>query len=154
MADIVDFKGKTPKKKEPVLIFNAENVEEQLANEACKVRERAYAPYSKFKVGASILSDVGIHTGVNVENASYGCGVCAEASAISAMITSGGKKIRMICISGESKEPVTLCGNCRQKIREFSDKDTNILIVNEKGNLQISSTINQLLPFGFGPENL
>lgn len=129
-------------------------VEKQLYEKATSIRKKAYAPYSRFKVGASILSDVGIHIGANVENASYGCTSCAEASAISDMIKEGGTSIRLICVSGDADGPVTPCGNCRQRIREFATKDTEVHMVNGKGELQMISTLETLLPYSFGPESL
>ena len=148
MTDIINFNQNKKNKLQDVSL----TIEERLAILSADVRKKAYAPYSNFKVGASILSDVGIHIGANVENASYGCGVCAEASAISAMIAEGGKKIKLICVSGESDNPVPACGNCRQKIREFAEPDTQILIVNEKAELQIDMPFEKLLPMSFGPD--
>lgn len=129
-------------------------VEKQLYEKATSIRKKAYAPYSRFKVGASILSDVGIHVGANIENASYGCTSCAEASAISDMIKEGGTSIRLVCVSADSEKLVTPCGNCRQRIREFATKDTEIHMINGNGELQMISTLEALLPYSFGPENL
>lgn len=112
---------------------------------ASDIRKKAYAPYSKFLVGSCLVSDVGIHVGANVENASYGCGVCAEASAISSMISSGGRRIKMICVSGDADAPVTPCGNCRQKIREFSTPETEVHIVDGNGHLTLKTTLQELL---------
>ena len=82
---------------------------------ACQAFERAYAPYSGFKVGAAVLDDCGhISRGCNVENVSYPCGTCAEAGAIAAMIAGGGKKIREILIVADSRELIKPCGACWQ----------------------------------------
>lgn len=118
------------------------------------VRERAYAPYSRFPVGAALLDDTGrIHAGCNVENAAYPVGTCAEASAIAAMIVAGGTRIRAILVLGEGPLPVTPCGACRQRIREFSAPDTLVLAADPTGVLA-RFTIEALLPASFGPENL
>src|SRR6478672_5112569 len=92
------------------------------------VRARAYAPYSRFQVGAAILADDGrIYSGCNVENAAYPIGNCAEASAIAAMIAGGAKRIIRIYTTGPGREPVTPCGGCRQRIREFADLDAIVI---------------------------
>ena len=105
----------------------------KLFNLAKKCRENAYAPYSKFKVGAAILSDGGnFYVGCNVENASYPCGTCAEAGAICAMVASNETKIKEILIIADS-ECIVPCGNCLQKISEFSESDTLIHSANLNG---------------------
>ena len=92
------------------------------------VRARAYAPYSNFHVGAAILADDGkIYAGCNVENAAYPVGNCAEPSAIAAMLAGGGKRIRRIYVTGPGTTPVTPCGGCRQRIREFADLDVEVI---------------------------
>lgn len=133
---------------------DGDSEQEPLIQEAVNIRKKAYTPYSNFKVGASILSDVGIHSGCNIENASYGCTSCAEASAISDMIKAGGTHINMVCVSGEADNPVTPCGMCRQRIREFSDENTKIIIVDSKSNILMTTTLDTLLPNSFGPEYL
>ena len=116
--------------------------------------ETAYVPYSKFKVGAAILDEKNqIHIGSNVENSAYPVGNCAEASAISAMISSKSKKIIAIAVTGYGNMLCTPCGGCRQRIREFSEPNTPVIIGNENG-IQKVFTLNDLLPFSFGPENL
>ena len=109
------------------------HIEKQLCESAIAVRKNAYAPYSKFKVGVAILDELkNIHLGVNVENAAYPQGTCAEAGAISAMIASGGKQIKLIAVSGGGLELCTPCGGCRQKIREFASLQTTVLICDEE----------------------
>ena len=118
------------------------------------IRDRAYAPYSNHPVGAAIQDEHGvIHVGCNVENAAYPQGVCAEASAISAMIASGARRIAAIAIAGPGPALCTPCGGCRQKIREFAAADTAILICDGSG-LRARYTLDQLLPESFGPDNL
>ena len=114
----------------------------------------AYAPYSQFQVGAAIEDENGyIHTGVNVENAAYPVGSCAEAGAIAAMIGAGGRKITRIAIAGRGVFLCTPCGGCRQRIREFAPADLDILICDEQG-LRQRFTLAELLPHSFGPDNL
>ena len=92
---------------------------------AGSVRERAHAPYSRFRVGAAVIDETGaLHTGCNVENAAYPEGICAEAAAIAAMVAGGGRRIRAIAVIGSGPAMTTPCGGCRQRIREFADADT------------------------------
>lgn len=115
---------------------------------------RAYAPYSRFSVGAALLSEDGaVHAGCNVENAAYPSGSCAEQGAISAMVAGGGRAIRAILVIGDGPEPVTPCGACRQRIREFAAPDTRIHVCGPEG-LRRTFTRDELLPESFGPENL
>ena len=119
-----------------------------------RVRARAHAPYSKFHVGAAILADDGnIYAGCNIENAAYPLGNCAEASAIAAMIAGGGKRITRIFITGPGNEPVTPCGGCRQRIREFAELYTPIVCLGVEGT-PLMTTLEELLPRSFGPEFL
>ncbi|MCG7392121.1 cytidine deaminase [Microvirga sp. ACRRW] len=123
--------------------------------EAAKtIQARAYVPYSRFKVGAAILTPEGqVFTGCNVENAAYPVGSCAEAGAVSAMIAGGGSAIRAIVVMGDGEHLVTPCGGCRQRIREFASPDTKIHIAGPEG-IRKSFTLEELLPFSFGPDNL
>ena len=118
------------------------------------VRARAHAPYSRFSVGAAILADDGkIYAGCNIENAAYPIGNCAEASAIAAMIAGGGKRITRIYVTGPGKAPVTPCGGCRQRIREFADLDV-VVVSHGVDGAPLTTTLEQLLPHSFGPEYL
>ncbi len=118
------------------------------------VRARAYAPYSRFSVGAAILADDGkIYAGCNIENAAYPIGNCAEPSAIAAMIAGGGKRIRRMYVTGPGSAPVTPCGGCRQRIREFADQDVVVISHGVEGE-PLHQTVAQLLPHSFGPEYL
>jgi cytidine deaminase len=123
----------------------------ELAKEAMN---KAYVPYSRFPVGAAILTAGGkLYSGCNVENAAYPEGTCAEAGAIASMVLGGDTLIKDIYVIGKGEELVTPCGGCRQKIREFSSVDTMIHICGAEG-VRKSLTMNELLPFSFGPENL
>lgn len=118
------------------------------------VRAKAYAPYSRFSVGAAILADDGkIYVGCNIENAAYPVGNCAEPSAIAAMIAGGAKRIKRIYVTGPGSSPVTPCGGCRQRIREFADQDV-VVISHGVDGAPLVQTIAQLLPYSFGPEYL
>ena len=118
------------------------------------IRAKAYAPYSRFTVGAAILADDGkIYAGANIENAAYPVGNCAEASAIAAMIAGGARRITRIYVTGPGTAPVTPCGGCRQRIREFADLDVEIVSHGVEGE-PLVRTLDQLLPYSFGPEYL
>jgi cytidine deaminase len=127
----------------------------QLIEKATKAYKNAYAPYSKFNVGAAILDENdSIHVGCNVENAAYPSGSCAEEQAIGNMIVNGGKTIKDIVVIGKSDMLITPCGACRQRIREFCDKNTLIHICDvDKGYLK-SFNLKELLAYSFGPDNL
>jgi cytidine deaminase len=133
-------------------------VEEQslqrLVQAARAARGNAYAPYSHFAVGAAVLDEHGhIHAGCNVENAAYPQGLCAEAGALAHLVMAGGKRVLALAVVGESAAPVTPCGGCRQKLREFAAGNTPIVIANLTV-IQARYTLEQLLPASFGPEHL
>ena len=108
----------------------------ELIKSAIDCLDRSYAPYSHFNVAAAVLASSGkIYTGVNVENASYPCGTCAEAGAISAMIVSGEKTIKEILIVADT-ERILPCGNCLQKIAEFADETTIVHSADINGNIK------------------
>ncbi|WP_421953120.1 cytidine deaminase [Pelagibacterium sp.] len=125
--------------------------DKSLFDAAEAVRARAYAPYSNFQVGAAILADDGnIYSGCNVENAAYPVGNCAEPSAIAAMLAGGGKRIEKILVTGPGAAPVTPCGGCRQRIREFASETTPIICLGVEGE-PLHTTLGKLLPHSFGP---
>ena len=116
--------------------------------------KNAYAPYSNFPVAAIIKGASGkIYSGVNVENAAYPQGWCAEASAIAAMVSSGETEIFELAVMAKSDEICTPCGGCRQKIREFASQDLKIFCFGPNG-LKATYTLGELLPYSFGPEHL
>ncbi len=118
------------------------------------VRERAHAPYSRFRVGAALRDEHGsIHAGCKVENAAYPVGTCAEAGAIAAMVASGGRRIAEILVCGDGAGLVTPCGACRQRIREFARPDTPVHAATPD-SIARSFTLAELLPEPFGPETL
>ena len=121
---------------------------------ALKAQARAYAPYSGFQVGAAVQGESGVvYAGCNVENAAYPVGTCAEEAAIVAMIASGERRIAAILVLGEGGEPVTPCGACRQRIREFAASDTPVHVASRDG-VRGTFRLDELLPRAFGPENL
>ena len=126
----------------------------ELVAAAISAMSHAYAPYSSFFVGAAIRDENGqIHSGANVENAAYPQGACAEVGAISAMIMAGGRKIDAIAVAGKGDVLCTPCGGCRQRIREFAEAATPIIIADETGE-RARFTLAEILPHSFGPDNL
>jgi cytidine deaminase len=123
---------------------------------ARSARDRAYAPYSGYAVGAALLAADGtvIQAG-NVENASYGLGICAERSAVVAAVAMGHLEFVAIAVSGPGPEPVTPCGACRQFLRELPPgPDLVILATGDSGEALLRTTVGELLPHSFGPDNL
>ena len=116
---------------------------EDLIAVAWEVRERAYAPYSNFKVGAALLSADGqVFQGCNVENISYGLTICAERVAIGAAVAQGVTKFVKVAVVADTKEPVSPCGACRQVLAEFGVK--TIILANKQGSVEF--TLEELLP--------
>lgn len=133
-----------------------------LIREAMLAREHAYAPYSKFSVGAAILADDGtIYSSANVENASYGSGICAERNAATKAITSGAKQFLMMAVVGwtqgsDSKEDKVFaypCGMCRQFVNEFASSQLQVIVAKDEETFEIYSFA-ELFPRSFGPEKL
>lgn len=115
------------------------------------VRDNAYCRYSNYFVGSALLDETGtMHVGCNVENSAYPEGTCAEANAIAAMIASGARGIQTIAVVGgrQAIETCTPCGGCRQKIAEFANAQTRILLMNEQGDVS-ECGIADLLPRSF-----
>ncbi len=118
------------------------------------VRERAYAPYSKFNVGAAVLDEQGrVHVGCNVENAAYPQGWCAETSALAAMVAAGGRRVVAVAVCGVADSPVSPCGGCRQKLREFAADDCPIWLA-DLHTVVATHTLGELFPAAFGPQHL
>lgn len=127
---------------------------DRLIAAACAARPNAYAPYSRFTVGAALLADDGrMYTGVNVENASYGLTVCAERNAVGAMVVEDGRRILAVAVCTENG--VTPCGACRQVLSEFTDDevDVPVWIVDGQGSVR-ETTLSALLPDDFGTRHL
>jgi cytidine deaminase len=115
---------------------------------------RAYAPYSRFPVGAAVRGESGaLYAGCNVENAAFPLGSCAKASAISAMVMAGDRRILEVLVIGKGPALVSPCGGCRQRLHEFADDTTPVHICDSDG-LRRTVTLGELLPLSFGPGNL
>jgi len=128
--------------------------EENYIKATKEAMSKAYVPYSNYPVGALIVTNNGnTYSGCNVENASYPLGNCAEASAIASMILGGEKKIKTIYVMTKNDEGGIPCGGCRQRIREFSDENTQIMMCSPDG-VQNRINLSELLPNSFGPEHL
>ncbi len=122
---------------------------EELIELARQVRELAYAPYSKFKVGAVVeCRDGRIFTGCNVENSSYGLTMCAERNALAKAVSEGGRDFIRMAVIADAHAPVPPCGACRQVISELCGKKTEIVMVNLSGQIE-THTVDELLPNAF-----
>ncbi|NQD66852.1 cytidine deaminase [Bacillus haikouensis] len=127
---------------------------EQLINEAKDAREKAYVPYSKFKVGAALLTKDGkVYHGCNIENAAYSMCNCAERTALFKAYSEGDKDYSMIAVVADTTRPVPPCGACRQVISELCAKDMRVVLTNLKGDVE-ELTVAELLPGAFSPEDL
>lgn len=125
-----------------------------LVDAARKARENAYAPYSKFKVGAAIRAASGqVFLGVNVENVAYPEGTCAEAGAIAAMCAAGETEIAEVAVIADSPQPVSPCGGCRQKLSEFSKPNVKVTMATTDG-LVTETTVGDLLPGVFNQDHM
>lgn len=125
-----------------------------LLETARAVWENAYVPYSRFRVGAAILSTSGnVHAGCNVENVAYPEGTCAEAGAIAVMIAAGDTRIAEITVIADSPEPVPPCGGCRQKLREFADGEVLVTMATIDGK-SLTMSVDQLLPGAFSASHM
>lgn len=129
------------------------NVEKWI-EEAKKAREKAYVPYSKFAVGAALITEDGqvIH-GCNIENAAYGPTNCAERTALFKAYSDGITKFQAIVVIADTDRPVPPCGVCRQVMYELAGRNTKVILTNLKGDI-LETTVGDLLPGGFGPEDL
>jgi cytidine deaminase len=125
-----------------------------LLDRARAVREHAYAPYSGFPVGAALLAGDGeVHVGANVENASYGLGICAEGSAVASAVSSGVRSFRAIAVAGPDRAGACLpCGSCRQILHEFAP-DALVVVEGDGGEPRTIPLV-KLLPEPFGPHRL
>ncbi|MFB4169182.1 cytidine deaminase [Virgibacillus sp. JSM 102003] len=126
----------------------------ELIQEAITIRNKAYVPYSKFPVGAALLTKTGkIYTGCNIENAAYPVSCCAERVAIFKAIADGESDFKEMAVVADTKRPVPPCGSCRQVMSEFFDEKLTIHLTNLHNNIK-TVTMDELLPFSFQPEDL
>ena len=114
---------------------------------AREVKEKAYAPYSEFKVGAAVYAGGEIYQGVNVENAAYGTTLCAERAALSAAITDGQTEIDAVAVVGDSEAPTVPCGSCRQALAEFNP-EMRVIMGGHTDEVKVMS-LDELLPEAF-----
>jgi cytidine deaminase len=130
-------------------------LQNELLTRARAAAEHAYVPYSEFPVGAAALAaDGSIHTGCNIENASYGLTICAERTAVSAAISQGHRQIDAVAVSAPKVPLTTPCGACRQFLNEFLPDTSDMLIVLDDHHSGEPVWLNELLPQAFGPRNL
>ncbi|MET3727757.1 cytidine deaminase [Fictibacillus halophilus] len=127
---------------------------EQLMDQAKIAREKAYVPYSKFQVGAALLTADGkVYNGANIENAAYSLTCCAERTALFKAYTEGDTKFSAIAVVADTKRPVPPCGACRQVISELCPPEMPVYLTNLKGDVQ-EILVKDLLPGAFSPEDL
>jgi cytidine deaminase len=127
---------------------------DQLIEEAKKAREKAYVPYSKFGVGAALLTTDGkVYHGCNIENAAYSMCNCAERTALFKAYSDGDKDYQMLAVVADTDRPCSPCGACRQVISELCSKDMKVILSNLKGDI-LEITVEDLLPGAFSPEDL
>jgi cytidine deaminase len=133
----------------------AADVRDALLSRARAAAEHAYAPYSEFPVGAAALAlDGSIHTGCNVENASYGMTICAERAAVSAAVGAGHRQIVAVAVSAPKVARTTPCGACRQFLNEFRPANADMVIVLDDRGSGEPVRLGELLPLAFGPRIL
>lgn len=125
-----------------------------LVEKAIEARNKAYVPYSKFQVGAAIItSNDNLYLGCNIENASYGLTNCAERTAIFKAVSEGDKEIKAIAVVGDTEGPISPCGACRQVIAEFATENTKIYLSNLNGDVK-ETTISEILPGYFSSKDM
>ncbi len=125
----------------------------QLVKIAEKAKEKAYVPYSNFRVGAALLTVEGqVFTGCNIENASFGMTNCAERTAIFKAVSEGYNNFRAIAISTDTQDITSPCGACRQVLREFGE-NIDVIMANVVGQYEVYK-VSELLPLAFGPNKL
>ncbi|MFD1393994.1 cytidine deaminase [Lacticaseibacillus jixianensis] len=121
---------------------------DELIKAAQTARERAYVPYSEFKVGAAVVAGGEVFTGCNIENASYGLAMCAERVAIFKAVAAGHLRLDALAVIGDTTAPISPCGACRQVMAEFFAADAPVLLGNLAGE-QTKTTVAALLPGAF-----
>jgi len=127
---------------------------EQLIDEAKLAREKAYVPYSKFGVGAALLTKDGkVYHGCNIENAAYSMCNCAERTALFKAYSEGDRDFQLMAVIADTDRPCSPCGACRQVISELCPRDMKVILTNLKGDIQ-EITVAELLPGAFSPEDL
>lgn len=127
---------------------------QELITEALKARDMAYAPYSKFQVGAALLTKDGkVYRGCNIENAAYSMCNCAERTALFKAVSEGDTEFQMLAVAADTPGPVSPCGACRQVISELCTNDVIVVLTNLQGQIK-EMTVEELLPGAFSSEDL
>lgn len=128
--------------------------DEKLRVEANNMLKAAYVPYSKFPVGAALLTKDGeVYTGCNIENASYPLSMCAERTAFFKAVSEGNVDFEKLLVTGGTEGPISPCGACRQVMAEFCSPDMPVILTNEKGNTS-ETTVAELLPGAFTSKDM
>jgi cytidine deaminase len=125
---------------------------DDLMGRAHEARKNAYAPYSRFLVGAAVVTDRGVFTGANVENASYGLSICAERVAASSAVAAGARRIDAVAVTSSATGPASPCGACRQFLYEFGPQMT--VVAEGTSGERKTWRLSELLSDGFGPSDL
>ena len=125
---------------------------DELVAAAREMRERAYAPYSGFHVGAAVLAGGKVFGGANIENASYPLSVCAERNAVAAAVLAGERDIEAVAVVAGGQDPTPPCGGCRQVLNEFGPE--MLVVCESSSGLRIEWVLPAILPHAFGPSNL
>jgi len=126
---------------------------DELVRAARRARAAAYAPYSRFRVGAAVLAGGRIHSGCNVENASYGLTLCAERVAVASAVAAGERRIEALAIASGTSPPTPPCGMCLQTLAEFGLRDLPVTLSGARGRV-VATTLGKLLPRGFSKKYL
>lgn len=127
--------------------------EAALVKAARAARRRAYAPYSRFQVGAAVRAGGAVHAGCNVENASYGLTVCAERAAVAAAVAAGARRLDAVVVASGTRPPTPPCGMCLQTLAEFAGPDLPVVLAGAGGAVA-RTTLGALLPRGFSKDFL
>ncbi len=121
---------------------------------AIEAMDRAYVPYSKFPVGAALITESGeVFQGCNIENASFGLTNCAERTAFFKAVSEGNVSFSHLVVAGETEEPISPCGACRQVMVEFCKPDMSVTLINKKGDVK-ETTVSELLPYSFESDQM
>ncbi len=119
-----------------------------VARAAIAVRKRAYAPYSKFRVGAAVGAGGRVYSGCNVENASYGLTICAERAAVASAVAAGARRLEAVAVASGTVPPTPPCGMCLQTLAEFGGPELPVLLIGARGARE-ETTLGALLPHAF-----
>jgi cytidine deaminase len=125
----------------------------ELARAARAARRRAYAPYSRFQIGAAVRAGGRVFAGANVENASYGVTLCAERAAVAAAVSAGARRVEAVVVASGTAPPTPPCGVCLQTLSEFAGPGLPITLAGARGAV-VETTLGELLPRGFSKKYL